>query len=118
MIRTYGTLDPDHRFEWCCDGYYGWLEVSLADLHALAFTPTSHRSRLDMKRGVVWLNDEDDGDFGKSDMDRFADKWKAATGANCLWNYNKLSTDPRCPDDEHPIRQFPIFSLDLLTNPA
>ena len=108
-------LSPAHRFEWCCDGYYGWLEVPLAVLHALDFTPTSPRSRLDVERGVAWL---DDGDFSKSDMDRFAAAWKDATGATLLYNYNKLSTHHRCPADEHPIRQFPIFSLDLLTNPA
>lgn len=116
MTNPISSLDVTHRFEWSCDGYYGWLEVPLAVLHALDFTPTSELSRIDMKRKVGWL---DDGDgFSGNDMDRFAAAWKRATGATLLYNYNKLSTHPRCPADEHPIRQFPIFSLDLLTIPA
>lgn len=114
-VASSSHLDPTHRFEWSCDGYYGWLEVPLAVMEALDFTPTSKHTRLDVERGVAWL---DDGDGKVGDMDRFADKWKAATGATLLYNYHGLSTHPRCPADEHPIRQFPIFSLDLLTNPA
>ena len=115
MAHPISSLNPAHRFEWSCDGYYGWLEVPLDILRLVDFTPTSERSRLDVKRGVAWLSDED---FHKSDMDLFAAMWEAATGATLLYNYNKLSTHPRCPDDEHPIRQFPIFSLDLLATPA
>jgi len=117
MIRTFGTLDPSHRFEWSHDSYDGWLEVPLSILRALDFTPTSELSYLDIKRGVVWLDDRPP-DFNGGDLDRFAQKWEAATGVDLLYNYNKLSTDPRCPAAEHPIRQFPIFSLDLLANPA